>query len=57
MKINEHMVASIVKLLRDTDMTLAQIAKRFGVSDRSIGSINRKYSIRANSKYEFRRKL
>jgi hypothetical protein len=34
------------RLLRDTDMTIAAIARRLGISDRAAGMINKLHGVR-----------
>lgn len=39
-------IATVVKCLKDEDMTIIQIAKRCGVSKGSVAAINKRYGIR-----------
>ena len=44
--LNDLQVKSIIRLLTSTEMTISEIAQRFGCSRTAVASINRKYSIR-----------
>jgi hypothetical protein len=44
--LDDLQVKNIVRLLSSTDMTISELAQRFGCSRSAIASINRKYLVR-----------
>jgi len=45
-KLNPAQIERIVSLLKSSDMTMLDIARRMGISGSAVGLINKKYGIR-----------
>lgn len=45
-RISGDRLSLCMRMLRQTELSMAQIGRRVGISDRSVGLINRRYGIR-----------